>query len=194
VTFTILSLSAAYALVVALLVIVILSTRLHVLLKAAASLATAGLMVLTYVAVGELRGLPSDGPPPTAFKLHWARVVEPNKLRNEPGHVFLWLEALDKSNYPSGTPRAYQLPYDPELVKKVEVALGKITSGETIGGRIEEKPPADNTADELAAQVTAQNRGAQDQSTDVGERFLKFDPANIAFGELPAPVTPAKPK
>lgn len=194
-TFTILTLAGAYALIAALLAGILLSARLHPAIKLVAAAATAGLMTLTYVDIGELRGLPSDGPLPDAFKLHWARVVEPNKLHNEPGHVFLWIEALDKDNYPSGTPRAYQLPYDPELVKKVEVALGKISAGESIGGKVDANPPPkDDTAEELAAQVQAQTRQTQDQTSQTGERFLKFDPANLAFGALPAPVTPGKPK
>lgn len=193
-TFTILTFAGAYALLAALLAIILLSARLHPAIKLVAAVATAGLMTLTYVDIGELRGLPSDGPLPDAFKLHWARVVEPNTLRNEPGHVFMWIEALDKDNYPSGTPRAYQLPYDPELVQKVEVALGKISAGESIGGKVDANPPPqDNTAEKLAAQVQTQSRQTQVQSAQTGERFLKFDPANLAFGELTAPVTPGKP-
>ncbi|MCB9992726.1 MAG: hypothetical protein H6873_03600 [Hyphomicrobiaceae bacterium] len=194
-TFTILTLAGAYALLAALLAVIFLSARLHPLIKLVAVAATAGLMVLTYVDIGELRGLPSDGPLPDAFKLHWARVVEPNQLHNEPGHVFLWIEALDKDNYPSGTPRAYQLPYDPELVKKVEVAMAKITTGESIAGKVETAPPPqDDTAEELAAQVQVRSGQNQDQSSQTGERYLKFDPANLAFGELPPPVTPGKPQ
>ncbi|MCB1518114.1 MAG: hypothetical protein KDJ19_10930 [Hyphomicrobiaceae bacterium] len=194
-TFTILTFAGAYALLAALLAFILLSARLHPVIKLVAAAATAVLMTLTYIDIGELRGLPSDSPLPNAFKLHWARVVEPNQLHNEPGHVFLWVEALDQDNYPSGVPRAYQLPYDPELVKKVEVAMGKITAGESIAGKVDaDVPQQDDTAEELALQVQAQSRPTQDQSTQAGERYLKFDPANLAFGEMPAPVTPDKPQ
>ena len=102
----------------------------------------AALIPLTLNGIGELRGLPSDGPIPAAFKLLWARVVEPNALPGEKGHVFLWLEELDADNYPSGIPRAYQLPHDPDLVRKTEAALVKIGRGKRCRARFPRcRPP-----------------------------------------------------
>ena len=194
-TLTILSLSVAYALVAALLILLLIAARVHIALKAVATLLVVTLLIVTYIGIGELRGLPSDGPIPKAFKLHWARVVEPNKLMGEAGHVFLWIEALDKQNYPSGTPRAYELPYDPELVKKVEVALGRIQGGEDVGGKVTEAgEEAKDTAERLAKEVTATNQKDQTDSTIIGERYLRFDPSNLSFSDLPAPVTPDKPQ
>ena len=135
-TVTILLMSGAYALVAALLLFLLLATRLPFFLKGLATVATCGMILWTYEAIGELRGLPTDSEPPAHFKLHWARVVEPNPLMKEEGHVFMWLEELDEMNFPSGMPRAYALAYDPDLVKKVEVAMGKIKEGEEVSGTI----------------------------------------------------------
>ena len=71
-TFTILSLTAAYALVAALVAYLLVLTRLHWVLKAAATIATVALIVMTFFGIGELRGLPSDGPLPISFRMLWA--------------------------------------------------------------------------------------------------------------------------
>lgn len=129
------------------------------------------------------------------FKLHWARVVEPNVLMKEKGHIFLWIEELDEKNYPSGLPRAYALAYDPELVKEVEVAMGKIQDGEEVAGTITDEVTAEaegDTAESLAEQIKEGARPAGPNSGSVGERFFDFDASMLTFGEAPAPVTPEK--
>ena len=192
-TYTLLTLTGAYALVAALLAYLVIFSRLHVAVKAAATLAVAALIPLTLNGIGELRGLPSDGPIPAAFKLHWARVVEPNALLGEKGQVFLWLEELDADNYPSGIPRAYQLAYDPDLVRKTEAALAKIGQGEEVQGTVSEVPTDDaGTADELAVEVAEGARTGTPNSGAVGERVYDFDAGMLTFGAKAAPVTPEK--
>jgi hypothetical protein len=193
-TVTILLMAAAYALVSALLLLILINTRLPLAIKLLASLATIIMIPWTYFSIGELRGLPTDSKPPTYFKLHWARVVEPNLLMKEKGHVFLWLEELDAQNFPSGVPRAYGLAYDPELVKKVEVALGKIQDGEDVAGTITDaaSAPVGDTAESLARKVKDGARPGGPNSGSVGERFFEFDPSMLTFGEAAAPITPEK--
>jgi hypothetical protein len=193
-TVTILLMAGAYALVAALLLVILIAAQVHLALKALATVATCAMILWTYHTIGELRGLPTDGQPPSHFQLHWARVVEPNVLMKEKGHVFLWLEALDDKNYPSGTPRAYALAYDPELVKKVQVAMGKIKDGEDVSGTITDKPTEDlgDTAENLAQKIKAGARPNGPNSGSVGERFFNFDPSMLTFGEAAAPITPEK--
>lgn len=193
-TVTILLLSGAYGVVAALLLLILLAARVPLPLKALATLAVAALIPWTYHAIGELRGLPTDSKPPARFKLHWARVVEPNVLMKEKGHVFLWLEELDDQNFPSGLPRAYALAYDPELVKEVEVAMGKIQKGEEVAGTISETPLEEigDTAEELTKELAEGARPTGPSSGAVGERYFEFDPSMLTFGEAPAPVTPEK--
>ena len=193
-TITLLTLTGAYAMVAALLAYLLILSRLPAVLKVLATLACAALIPFTLNGFSELRGLPSDELPPPAFKLHWARVVEPNPLLGEKGNVFLWLEELDAENYPSGHPRAYQLAYDPDLVKKVEVAMGKIQDGEEVSGTISDQPTEEitDTAEALAEAVKEGLRPSGPNSGAVGERYFEFDPAMLTFGEAAAPITPSK--
>ena len=149
-TFTILSLTAAYALVAALLAYLLLLSRLHWLFKGMATVATVALIPLTFNSVGELRGLPSDGPIPISFRMLWAQVVEPNALQQAKGHVFLWLQTLDAENCPVGQPRAYQLPYSDDLKIKVGDAMDMIAQGEQVQGKIDaETAEGQQTAEAL---------------------------------------------
>jgi hypothetical protein len=196
-TFTILSLTAAYALVAALLAYVLLLARLHWFFKALATLATAALIPLTFNGIGELRGLPTDGPVPSSFRMLWAQVTEPNAQLRENGNVFLWLQTLDASNFPLGQPRAYQLPYSDDLKIKVNEAMGKIAQGETVQGKIDaHKALPEGTAEDLAqdvkgAKITGKPGGGQGA---VGERIFQFEPGMLTFTEEAAPITPEKPK
>jgi hypothetical protein len=71
---------------------------------------------------------------PDRFQLLWARVVEPNPSRGVPGAIHLWVEALDANNIPSSEPRAFVLPYSPELASKAVVAQTEIKKGNPQGG------------------------------------------------------------
>lgn len=197
-TFTIISLTAAYALVAALLAYIVLLSRLHWLFKLLATAATVALIPLTFNGVGELRGLPSDGPIPVSFRLLWAQVVEPALLQGEKGHVFLWLQTLDADNFPVGQPRAYQLPYSDDLKIKVSEAMGKIAQGEEIQGTIDaEKALPQETAEALAQELEAaevNGNPAGSGSGAVGERIYQFEPGMLTFGVEAAPVTPEKPR
>lgn len=195
-TFTILSLTAAYALVAALLTYVLLLSRLHWVFKALATVATVALIPLTFNGVGELRGLPSDGAIPSSFRMLWAQVIEPNPLQSEKGHVFLWLQTLDADNFPLGQPRAYQLPYSDDLKIKVNEAMGKIAQGEEIQGKIDAKKALpDATAEALAQEIqTGKINGKPGGAATVGERVFQFEAGMLTFSVEAAPVTPEKPK
>jgi len=195
-TFTILSLTAAYALVVALLAYLLLLSRLHWVFKVLATAATVALIPLTFNGVGELRGLPSDGPIPLSFRMLWAQVTEPNLLQGEKGHVFLWLQTLDSGNYPIGQPRAFQLPYSDDLKIKVGEAMGKIAQGEQVQGTVDsEKALPEETAEALAQEIEAGLvEGRPGGAGTVGERVFQFEPGMLTFGVEAAPVTPEKPQ
>lgn len=197
-TFTIVTLTGAYALVAALLAYVVLLSRLHWVFKSLATAATIALIPLTLNGIGELRGLPTDGPIPFSFRMLWAQVIEPAPLQSEKGHVFLWLQTLDGDNFPVGLPRAYQLPYSDDLKIKVGEAMGKIAQGEQIQGTIEtEKSQPEETAEALAQEIDAAEMSGNPAGTGsgtVGERIFQFDPGMLTFGVEAAPVTPEKPR
>jgi hypothetical protein len=176
---------------------VLLLARLHWFFKVLATVATAALIPLTFNGIGELRGLPSDGPIPVSFRMLWAQVTEPNLQQKERGNVFLWLQTLDANNFPLGQPRAYQLPYSDDLKIKVNEAMGKIAQGETVQGTIDAKKALpEATAEDLAQEIKAgkiTGKPGGGQGT-VGERIFQFEPGMLTFTEEAAPVTPEKPK
>jgi hypothetical protein len=64
-----------------------------------------------------------------------ARIVEPHSLEGDPGTIYLWVEALDGDNRPSGIPRAYRIPYSDRLAEKTDKAVKEIAAGRPQGGR-----------------------------------------------------------
>jgi len=194
-TFTILTLTAAYAFVASLLAYLLLLSRLHLAFKSLATLAVVALIPLTFSGVGELRGLPSDGDIPDSFRMLWAQVIEPDRLQGEKGNVFLWVQALDRDNYPTGQPRAYQLPYSDDLRIKVQEAMAKISQGEEIQGSVDaEKALPEATSEALALEVkTGLAEARPGGSSAVGERIMGFEPSMLTFNPAEAPVTPTKP-
>lgn len=195
-TFTILSLTAAYTLVALLLAWLLVLTRVHWVLKALATLSVVAMIPLTFFGVGELRGLPTDGDLPDSFRMLWGQVIEPNHIQDESGSVFLWLQEMDADNYPVGLPRAYQLPYSKDLEIKVQEAMGKIAQGEDIQGKIDaEKALPEATSEALALEVKEVEAGARaGGSSAVGERILTFEPSMLTFAPADAPITPTKPQ
>src|SRR5204863_9834729 len=80
-------------------------------------------------------GWSSVDPLPPKFKLLGARIVEPHSVTGDPGTIYLWVEALDEDNFPSGAPRAYRLPYNVHLAERTEAALRASADGKPEGGR-----------------------------------------------------------
>jgi hypothetical protein len=134
-TTQILGLSIAYALLGVLLLAACLFTRLPWSLKAAAIVVTSAFYIVSFYATRGLLGWSSIDPLPPQFKLLHARIVEPHSLAGDPGAIYLWIEAIDDDNRPSGVPRAYRLPYDAKLAEKAEAAVKASANGSPQGGR-----------------------------------------------------------
>lgn len=191
-TGTIVALTLAYAVVAVLALGLLLMTAAPLLLRVPVAGLVIGLMFVTYVAVGDLRGWPSDEMPPARFRLYWGQVVEPDPMRGEEGSVFLWLTELDADNFPVGDPRAHRLPWSRELADQVQAALAGIAEGEEIAGEVGEAEDARPTAEQLAEEAAAEEAAEAAGGGGVGERVLSYDAGQISFGLAPAPVTPAK--
>jgi hypothetical protein len=131
----ILTLSLSYALIGALLLVVLVYARLHWSAKSVAVVVTSAFYIASFVAVRGLLGWASVDRLPVAFKLLQARIVEPHSLEGDPGSIYLWVETLDEGNRPSGVPRAYRLPYRDALAEKTDKAMGEIAAGRPQGGR-----------------------------------------------------------
>lgn len=131
----VLTLSVAYAVIGALLLIVLVYARLHWSLKAVAVVTTSIFYIVSFDAVHGLLGWASTDRLPASFKLLQARIVEPHSLEGDPGSIYLWLEELDEDNRPSAIPRAYRVPYNDALADKTHAAQNEIAAGHPQGGR-----------------------------------------------------------
>src|SRR6266403_6327243 len=94
----ILTLSLSYALIGALLLIVLVYARLPWSAKAVAVVVTSAFYIASFVAVRGLLGWASVDRLPVAFKLLQARIVEPHSLEGDPGSIYLGVEALEEDN------------------------------------------------------------------------------------------------
>lgn len=131
----ILILSVCYALIGALLLLVLVYARLPWPAKAIAVVVTSAFYVGSFIGARGLLGWASIDALPARFKLLQARIVEPHSLDGDPGSIYLWVETLDADNRPSGVPRAYRLPYTDGLAGKAQHASDQIASGHPQGGR-----------------------------------------------------------
>jgi hypothetical protein len=131
----IVTLSISYALIGALLLVVLVYARLPSAAKAVAVIVTSAFYIVSFNGTRGLLGWASIEKLPVAFKVLQARIVEPHSLEGDSGSIYLWVEALDEGNRPSGVPRAYRLPYNETLAEKTHAATSQIVAGRPQGGR-----------------------------------------------------------
>ncbi len=131
----VLVLSISYALIGALLLLVLVYARLPWLVKAAAVIVISAFYIANFSGVRALLGWASIDRLPATFKLLQARIVEPHSLEGDPGSIYLWVETLDGGNRPSGVPRAYRIPYTDALAEKTDKAAREVAAGHPQGGR-----------------------------------------------------------
>ena len=132
---SVVGLAAAYVLLTVLLLVVLIRLPLRRLFKIGAILAAGAAYVAVFFTTQGLLGWSAPVAVPARFQVLWTRVLEPNPSRGQPGAIHLWLEELDDANLPSGEPRAYRLPYSPELAGRVAAAQAEIEKGHPQGGR-----------------------------------------------------------
>lgn len=131
----IVTLSIGYVLLAALLLVVLVYARLPWPAKAVAVVVTSAFYIVSFVGVQGLLGWASVDRLPVTFKLLQARIVEPHSLEGDPGSIYLWVEALDADNRPSGIPRAYRIRYSDRLAEQTDRATREIAAGRPQGGR-----------------------------------------------------------
>ena len=125
----VLTLSVSYALIGALLLVVLIYARLPWWAKAAVIVVTSAFYIASFIGTRGLLGWASAERLPATFKLLQARIVEPHSVEGDPGSIYLWVEALDDGNRPSGIPRAYRIPYSDSLAEKTDNAAREIAAG-----------------------------------------------------------------
>ena len=192
----VLTLSLSYALIGALLLIVLVYARLHWSAKAVAVVVTSAFYIAGFVGVRGLLGWASVDRLPAAFKLLQARIVEPHSLEGDPGAIYLWVETLDDGNRPSGVPRAYRLPYRGSLAEKTDKAMAEIAAGRPQGGRAADFGDGGGSvlqaAREYITPSTILDTSGGDPSTGGGSLAAPREGDEVSFTPLLPPRMPPK--
>lgn len=193
----VLLLCGAYALLGVLVLVVLTGLRLPRWLKGAAVVSVSACYAVVFFAIQHLLGWSAPAAVPDRFQLLWARVVEPAPAQGQAGAIHLWLEALDDANLPSGVPRAYLLPYSPQLAGRVIHAQGEIMKGRPQGGRAEffgNAAEMELRTGSTAAPSTQSVPAGGDPSGGglLDPAFLGGQSKTVELAPLPAPVLPAK--
>lgn len=156
---TILWLVLAYVAVAVLLLSMNLASFWRWWIKATAIVATGGFFVGSYFAIVGMLGWPSVDNPPPRFALLATRVIEPDRITGTAGVIYLWLEALDENNIPSGKPRSYSLAYTPEFADAVSQARDLLANGEDVEGSL--SPSQTGTQDDSMPTPPSESEGQQ---------------------------------
>ena len=145
----IVTLAVAYAVIGALLLLVLVYARLHWSLKAVAVVLTSAFYLVSFDGMRSLLGWATPDRLPGYFKLVSSRIVEPHSLEGDPGSVYLWIEELDDGNRPIAAPRAFRLPYTARLAERTLAAENEIKAGRQQGGRAADFGGGDGTISDL---------------------------------------------
>ncbi len=130
---------AAYALVALLLVNVLFFTRFAWWLKLASTAMVLGLYWSSWQAMPALLGWPATSGMPERFNLSGLYITEPEKNGANKGAIYLWTTRFATANG-EVVPRAFQIPFSPELQLKVAGAGTKLRKrmpqlGEVVPGK-----------------------------------------------------------
>lgn len=189
-------LSVAYALVGALLLVVLVYARLPWSLKGIAVIVASSFYIASFLGIRGLLGWASVDRLPPNFKLLQARIVEPHSLEGDPGAIYLWVEALDDGNRPSGVPRAYRIPYSDKLADKTDKAQSEIVAGRAQGGRAADYGSGEGgLLDSVRAYITPNTiieTSGGDPSTGGGLTAVPQAGDEVSFTPLLPPRMPPK--
>lgn len=185
-------LTAAYAALAILLLSLNLTSLWRWWVKAAAIVVTIAFFGVTYHSVIGLLGWPTVQRMPARFSLVSSRIAEPDRRTNSPGHIYLWADALDESNVPSGRPRSYELAYTTALARKVNEAQEKRDRGLEVMGVAADRdtdPSAEPGGERKGGKMQKQSG---DQAAAPDAAALREDASNLSFEDLPPVLLPDK--
>ena len=128
----ILGLTAGFIFIVILLLALNLRTNFHWSIKATTIVVATLFYVITLKTLPGFYGWATQEPLPEKFRLIGMEIKEP-KNESEQGVIYLWVESLTDNSQP----RAYQLPYQPELHSRLNDAKQRLEFGNNIAGELE---------------------------------------------------------
>ncbi len=131
-SWAIIGLSAGFIFVIALLLLLLLKSRLALPLKTGAVIIATLFYWLQYSSLQQFAGWPVSGELPEEFVLIAAEVIEPNKSTGEPGVMYWWIRESGDLERP---PRVYQLPYVNQVHQQAAEVLNEQKKGGQFIGR-----------------------------------------------------------
>ena len=134
-----LALSAGYIAPLLLVAWIWLSNRFQLRFRVLALLALPVLYGAQWLGVEALEGWPAKNPMPASFEILSADIREPDKLKDDPGGIFLWVRESDDVR-----PRAYQLAYDRKLHEELHAARQRMKNGTRQMGSAQGRETAGN--------------------------------------------------
>jgi hypothetical protein len=131
-TIAILSLATGFIFISVLLLLLNLRTDYHWSIKAGMIGIASLFYLITLSTLPAFYGWPTLDPLPQKFRLLAHDIHEPAN-ETDKGAIYIWISSLDADQ---AHPRAYQLPYDPELHSRLTAAQKRIEFGHTVAGEI----------------------------------------------------------
>jgi hypothetical protein len=193
-TLTLLAISAAYVVLSLVVLSMGLTSRFAWWVKAGTIVVSSGFFVEVFFASKGLLGWPASGALPPKFQLLWTRVVEPDVKAGNRGAIYLWVEAVDGNNVPSGLPRSYQLPYSVKLADRTLKARDEIMAGNPQEGLAEDVAEGDPSSADASAKPNQQADGGV---TSTGGKVELEGPIDqvprVEFRPMSNPLLPPKP-
>lgn len=133
-TLGVVGLAASYVLLLALLILLLLYSKLSSGFKAVVVLLGSGFYLLHYESLQQLTGWPVNDPVPEDFILIASEVIEPNPQTGEEGVMYWWLYDRDAKR----PPRAYRLPYQATLHEQAQQVVQEQQQGAVYRGMREQ--------------------------------------------------------
>jgi len=200
---------AAYVLLAVLLLSLNIASLWRWWVKLGAILLTTSAFIGTYMAITGLVGWPSPQAIPGRFSLLATRIVEPDKVSGAPGHLYMWVEAVDEVNLPVSQPRNHEIAYTDGMASALYAAQQKLNSGQAVlGEMLEEEQPVDgeegegegdteqgNQADEGDPTTEGEPKlggGNTNGSQSSGDGYLMDVSESLQFSDMPPPDLPSK--
>ena len=156
---------AGYALLAALLLLVLLRAPADWRLKGALVALSMGFAALGDQAWRDLQGWPATQLPPEDMRVLATHIVEPNRQTGDPGAIYVWGVA-------DMTPRAFRLPYSPPLHDDADNAQRSHRRGRPVVVRHAEQP--------AAAQSSTPGRASGIRLTELKQRRLPPKPRSTS--------------
>jgi hypothetical protein len=175
-----------------------LASLWHWWVKAGAIVVTILACGAGYFAIGGLLGWPSAGALPARFSLLAARVVEPNAALAQTGHIYFWVEEIDDDQLPIAPPRAFEVPFDPNLFTKVAEAQQILDEGGSVLGEFDKSDAIAATdadeerQDDIGMEGLSRGGDGDGLARGEGARFDSDSAAKLNFSLMPPTSLPAK--